>query len=142
MVSQALALVLTGAFLLLALVHVYWALGGRIAWLAAIPEVKARPAFVPSPAVTFAVAVALLLCAGLVSATGGLLPIPVAPFLLTPLGFGLALLLLARAVGDFHLVGFFKRVRGTRFARLDSLLYSPLCLLLAIGLFFLVLQRA
>jgi hypothetical protein len=33
---------------------------------------------------------------------------------------------LARAIRDFHLVGFFKRVRGTRFARLDIVVYQPL----------------
>jgi hypothetical protein len=45
----------------------------------------------------------------------------------------LALVLLLRAVGDFRLVGFFKRIRGSRFARLDTALYSPFCVLLAIG---------
>jgi len=49
--------------------------------------------------------------------------------------FGLALLLLLRAIGDFRLVGFFKTVRGSRFAWLDSALYSPLCLALALGVF-------
>ena len=47
----------------------------------------------------------------------------------------MALLLLLRAIGDFHLVGFFKTVRGSRFAWLDSSLYSPLCLALALGVF-------
>jgi hypothetical protein len=37
-----------------------------------------------------------------------------------------------RSVGDFRLVGFFKRVRGTRFARYDSLLFSPLSLALGV----------
>jgi len=37
-----------------------------------------------------------------------------------------------RAIGDFRHVGFFKRVRGCRFARLDTLAYSPLCTALAL----------
>jgi hypothetical protein len=32
-----------------------------------------------------------------------------------------------RAIGDFRYLGFFKRVTGTRFARADTLIYSPLC---------------
>ena len=32
-----------------------------------------------------------------------------------------------RALGEFKWVGFFKSVRDTRFARLDTWLYSPLC---------------
>jgi hypothetical protein len=38
-----------------------------------------------------------------------------------------------RAVGDFHWIGFFKTVRDTAFGTLDSWVYSPLCLLLAVG---------
>lgn len=45
----------------------------------------------------------------------------------------LALGLAARAIGEFRHVGFFKRVRGTRFARLDTIFCSPLCLALAVG---------
>jgi hypothetical protein len=41
--------------------------------------------------------------------------------------------LLARAVGEFKHVGFFKRVVGSRFATLDTYVYSPLCLALAMG---------
>jgi hypothetical protein len=42
------------------------------------------------------------------------------------LAFGL------RAVGDFRFVGFFKRVRGSVFARRDTWLYSPLCVLIGV----------
>ena len=75
----------------------------------------------------------LLLCAGLVAATGRLLHLGIAPWILTWLSFALAAGLLARAIGEFKYVGFFKRVRGSRFARLDTWIYSPLCLLLALG---------
>ena len=34
---------------------------------------------------------------------------------------------LLRAVGEFRYVGFFKRRHGTRFATLDTWLFSPLC---------------
>jgi catechol 2,3-dioxygenase-like lactoylglutathione lyase family enzyme len=40
---------------------------------------------------------------------------------------------LLRAVGDFRLVGFFKRVRGTPFARWDTRLFSPLCVALGLA---------
>ena len=43
---------------------------------------------------------------------------------------------LLRAMGEFRLVGFFKRVRGTPFAIWDTWLFSPLCLLLALAFFF------
>ena len=36
-------------------------------------------------------------------------------------------------MGDFRTVGFFKKVRATRFAQLDSRIYSPLCAVLSAG---------
>ena len=46
----------------------------------------------------------------------------------------IAILLFARASGDSELVGFFKEVKGSRFARLDTWVYSPLCVVLGAGL--------
>jgi len=39
----------------------------------------------------------------------------------------------ARVVGDLRWFGLFKRMKGTPFAWWDSWLYTPLCLLLALG---------
>ncbi|EGD05771.1 hypothetical protein B1M_04736, partial [Burkholderia sp. TJI49] len=53
------------------------------------------------------------------------------------IGFAIAVLALifaVRAVGDFRYVGFFKRIRGSRFARMDTLCYSPLCAALALSI--------
>ncbi|MTI38603.1 DUF3995 domain-containing protein [Fulvivirga lutimaris] len=44
---------------------------------------------------------------------------------------------LLRSIGDFRYVGFFKSVRTTHFAQLDTTYFSPLCVLLA-GLGFIV----
>jgi hypothetical protein len=44
----------------------------------------------------------------------------------------LAAVFALRAIGDFRYVGFFKRVRNTGFARLDTRAYSPLCAGLAV----------
>jgi hypothetical protein len=46
----------------------------------------------------------------------------------------IALLLFARAIGDSNLVGFFKEVKGSRFARWDTWVYSPSCVVLGAGL--------
>lgn len=130
-----LALALVTAFTVLGLWHVYWAFGGKSFITNAIPEVGGRPAFAPGRLLTALVGAFLMLCAGLVAALSALVPIGDARAVLPWFGYALAAVLLARAVGDFNLVGFFKRKRGSRFARLDSLLYSPSCLLLAAGVF-------
>jgi hypothetical protein len=131
--TTILAFPLIAIFLTLSLWHVYWLLGGCVGRDAAIPEVDGKPVSQPSVVVTFIVAVALALCALLIAATAGFVSLPLSRTVLAWLTRALAGVLLLRAIGDFRLVGFFKRIRDTRFARLDTAVYSPLCLLLAIG---------
>jgi hypothetical protein len=129
-----LPLLLSLVFLILALWHFRMALlpaGGANG--GAVPSVGGKPLFVPSAGATVAVGLLLLGCAGLVAATAGMIPVSVPLRVLHWLSLALALGLLARAIGEFKYLGFFKSVRGSRFASLDTFVYSPLCLLLAIG---------
>ena len=116
----------------LATVHLYWAAGGRVGKEAAIPTRNGVPLLRPSPGITVLVALGLAALAVLVLWRDGALSLPL-PFVIaqftTPLA---ALVFLLRAIGDFRIVGWSKRLRGSRFARLDDILYSPLCLMLAI----------
>jgi Protein of unknown function (DUF3995) len=130
------AITLVAIFSALALLHLYWAAGGRALKLAAIPEIDGRRAFAPSATGTVAVAFALFAAALLTAVASGLLSLPVPSLAIEVPVFALALILFARAIGDFRLVGFFKRVHGSRFARLDTIVFSPLCLALAGGVFF------
>lgn len=131
---------LIAVFVGLALLHVFWALGGRTGWLAALPEVDGRPAFVPSARSAVAVAIVLLLFALLVAAKAGWAPLPIPFSVLRGLNLALALVFLLRAIGDFRLVGFSKRVRGTRFARMDDAVYSPLCVAFCLGVLVVALR--
>jgi Protein of unknown function (DUF3995) len=100
-----------------------------------VPEVGGRPAFTPGRTSTLVIAALLEIAASLVALQGKLFAIGGLPPALIRMGaLGVALVLAARGVGDFRLVGLFKRVRGTRFARLDSRVYVPLCLALATGI--------
>jgi len=126
---------LSSVFLVLALWHFYMAWTPATGVSGAVPSVDGRPLFVPSTRSTTAVGVVLSVFAVLVSGAGGIVTLGLPADLLRWFSFALALGLLARAVGDFRYVGFFKRVRGSKFAKLDSLLYSPLCLALAGGVF-------
>src|SRR4051812_9981130 len=131
--NSALPISVCLVFALLGLWHFYMAFAPSRGQSAAVPSVQGKPLFVPSASATIAVGLMLALFALLVAATAGFVSVAVPRFVLVWLSYGLALGLLARAVGDFRYVGFFKRVRGSRFAKLDTLFYSPLCLLLSIG---------
>jgi hypothetical protein len=117
----------------LGVLHIVWAFGGLTSRLAVVPERDGAPLFRPSRGASLAVALLLLVAAMLVMQQGGALPYLV-PAPLATLGcWTIAMTFTARAVGEFRYLGFFKRVRGTRFARWDTRLFSPLCLALGIG---------
>jgi len=136
MVLLPLALIL--AFALLSLLHAHWACGGIWGRAAAVPERDGRPVFTPSRLACGLVALGLAGCGALVAALAGWLSLPMGHGLRRGSGYAMAILFLARAIGDFRLVGFFKRQQGTRFADLDTRLYSPLCLALSLGVFWLL----
>ncbi|MEM9592897.1 MAG: DUF3995 domain-containing protein [Acidobacteriota bacterium] len=129
--------VLTMIFVVLSLLHVYWALGGRWGLDGALPEAPprpgepGRPVLQPGPILTGAVAVALGAAAVVSAAASGLMETPLPDPLVTAGIWTLAVLFLLRALGDLRYVGFFKRVRGTTFARLDTWLFSPLCVVIS-----------
>lgn len=101
----------------LGVIHLYWAAGGRFGKSATLPTANGKSVLHPTPLITIVVAIGLFAMAALVFERVGL--------------WLIAGIFLLRAVGDFRYIGFFKRVRDSRFARLDTRFYTPLCLLLA-----------
>lgn len=128
---HTLAFIACVIFSILGFWHLYWAFGGSLGKAAAIPEVNGAPAFVPTAIATALVGAALMLFAALIAGAAGLVETPIPRPVLGGFSYGLAIVLFVRAVGEFRLVGFFKRVRGSAFARWDTWVYSPLCLFLS-----------
>lgn len=126
--------------------HLYWALGGRRGFSVSLPQrddglpVLAHRLGWWRPAAG-AVAAALILLGALALAAEGRIALAV------PLGLTRALLaatgaaFILRAIVPTPWTGFFKRIRTTRWARFDSLLYSPLFLLLGGALLAVALSR-
>lgn len=132
MVAGAIAIVI---LLLLAAIHVYWAAGGQAGKAAAVPTAEGRAVIKPSALSAAMVAAGLCVIVAILALridwlklpgfAGGSIFVEVAAWLI-------AAVFALRAIGDFRYVGFFKRVRDSRFARLDTLAYSPLCAVLAV----------
>ncbi|MCX7078041.1 MAG: DUF3995 domain-containing protein [Pseudomonas sp.] len=131
---------IVGIFVLISLIHIYWALGGQVGSDAAVPQVPGKsggeliPAFKPSAFGTLLVAAGLAVIAVLVCLRVGLFASVVSHWTLQWVISAIALLMFARAIGDSNLVGFFKQVGGSKFARLDTWAFSPLCVVLGFGL--------
>jgi hypothetical protein len=129
---KVLTILTTATFASLAALHCYWAAGGQWGLATAIPTVGGRRAFNPSVVACLVVA-ALLAGAALLTyaATGAFKAVVPVWFARTGLAV-VALVFLARSIGDFHLFGFAKTVHATDFAQMDTMLYSPLCVALSL----------
>ncbi len=121
----------------ISLLHVYWACGGRWAMGAVLPEFpnSSKPVFTPTPLMTWAVALAL----GMAGAAVQLERWSPHPVFLAMV-YALAVVFSLRTIGDFRYAGLFKTTRATHFARMDSQIYTPLCMVLASSLWFLALN--
>ncbi|NQZ44819.1 MAG: DUF3995 domain-containing protein [Flavobacteriaceae bacterium] len=112
----------------LAGLHFYWGMFGIMDISAVVPT-DPKTGKVLSPGRLASVAVGLvLLCFTFAIINKALVLITASWFHQLPTFIGLLFLL--RAFGDFRYVGFTKKHRQSKFARLDTRYYSPLCLLL------------
>lgn len=128
------ALTLVALFLLLGALHVYWACGGRFGAGVAIPEVDGKPAFRPGRAATLVVAGLLAGAAAIILLRSGMIPELKAALGLIRLGtWTLCAVFALRAIGNFNTFGFFRIPRDTLFAHYDAVLFSPLCLAIAVA---------
>jgi Protein of unknown function (DUF3995) len=112
--------------------HFYWGIGGQWGAAEAVPSKEnGEKVLNPQILACFVVGFGLLFLAILVACKSNLVAFEL-PFLLSAYALWVVAGLFAlRAMGDFRYVGFFKTIKKTTFGRLDSLYYSPLCLLLA-----------
>ena len=140
--AQVSAFLLLTIFIFLGSLHVYWAMGGKWAVQAAVPEVKGKAAFTPPPLLTLVVAIGLFGFGVLAIVLG--LNESTQPWI-NYLAWGAVGIFGLRAIGDFKYAGFAKLINpravlNTRFARNDTRIYSPLCLLIATLFLLIILQ--
>ena len=121
-------MILTTILLLLALIHIYW-IFGKIGMQQALPtNEKGERLFNPSKLMTFSVAFVLFGIAWI----SYVLDKPHAEWI-NIVGGIVAILFFLRAIGDFKVVGLFKKIKHTEFAKYDTWLYVPLCFIIALG---------
>ncbi|RFS15996.1 DUF3995 domain-containing protein [Emticicia sp. C21] len=119
---------------LISAIHFYWLLGGKWGGDAVLPaSTDGKLALKPRIFETLVVALGLLFMALLhidkVRLIELNLPLWIDAYALRIIAF----IFLIRAIGEFRYVGFFKKIKNTKFAQLDTRFYSPLCLLLSLN---------
>jgi len=114
-------------------IHFYWALGGQFLLDAAIPTKDGKKLLNPGVFLTFLVGFILLGFAFVVW------EIKSEDTIFIYLNWVIATLFGIRALGDFNMVGFFKKIKYTKFALYDTKYFSPLCFVIAVSLMILLL---
>jgi hypothetical protein len=127
-----LGILLAVIFAALGLLHLYWAAGGRWGHGATVPSSGGKRLFSPSLLGTVMVALALLSAMAVILGRIGVWGAFVPAWVFACGVWGISVIFFLRSVGEFKYVGFFKRVRGTKFARWDTWLLSPLCLFISV----------
>lgn len=117
-------------FMMLGFIHFYWAFFGINDVTAVIPT-KSTDDKVLSPGKWATITVGMVLLGfAFIFFNKVFLFMEYAWLDYTAIAIGI--LFLGRAIGDFNYVGFTKRIKNSRFSRLDTNYYSPLCLMLAL----------
>jgi len=129
---------LTNTLILLAIsgIHFFWAFGGHWGADAVIPtntegKTMLKPDIFATLVVAFGIFAMALLHLEKVQSLGLTIPAWINTYGLKII----AGIFLIRAIGEFRYVGFFKKIKETKFATLDTKYYSPLCLILSINAF-------
>lgn len=120
-------------FLMLAVLHFYWAVGGKWGFENALPHSEeGQRVLNPRPVESAIVGLGLLAFGVFYVLRSDFVSINLPGWLATGGSWLIPIIFLLRAIGDFKYVGFFKTITSTNFARLDTYIYSPLCMLVAI----------
>lgn len=139
MITQAIILLNSLIFLLIATIHFYWAFGGKWGAKYAIPskENSEYVLFRPRMIDTIVVAFGFLLIVLVMLNVGNHVHIDLISNFQKSLLWFLAAVFFIRAIGEFRYVGLFKKKKNTLFAQYDTKYYTPLCLWLAISMAYL-----
>jgi hypothetical protein len=127
-------------FIFLGGLHFYWAFDGKWGLEASLPtNPNGNKVFIPNQVSTIFVGFALVSIGIFVLLKNNPKWADALPDFANKWGLlGLAIVFLLRAVGDFRYAGFFKKIKGTKFADFDTKYYSPLCFF--IGVLLLILH--
>ena len=113
--------------------HVYWAVRGVSRTSIALPEADGKPLFIPGRRLTLLVGLVLISAAYVALSRGGVVNPASTGSLTHWVAVAWGVVFVARSIGEFRYVGFFKTVRGSRFASWDTHVFSPLSLLMGLS---------
>ena len=139
MIITILSIILFLIFTVLGTFHFYWLFGGKWGIDKVIPSKNNQEISLSIPKLaTIIVGLVLVLFGFVYLIESKLISVQLPNWTLAFCYWFIPLIFIIRAIGDLKYVGFFKKVKNTKFAKADSKIFSPLCL--AIGLIGILIQ--
>jgi hypothetical protein len=130
---------LISAFLLISAFHLFWGIKGISPHSVFIPSADNKHLFSPSKLSCFLIGLIFLIGAMHILMLEGIIPPLFSQSTMMILNRIISAVFLLRAIGEFRYIGFFKKIRGTRFAKYDDRFFSPLCMAIALCLLLMTL---
>lgn len=130
--TTILSIILFSIFTILAIIHFNWVIGGKWGFDKALPtnekgERILNPRKIDSAIVGFG-----LVGFGLFYLwQSGVIQLDL-PAWVMYVGWLIPAIFILRAIGEFRYIGFFKKIKTTDFGKMDTQLYSPLCLFIGV----------
>ena len=138
--TTVIAIILFLVFVFISSIHFYWSFGGKWGSDAVLPTKDDNNTKVLNPTIlpTLIVAFGLLGFGLFILVMSGLIAFNT-PQWLNKYGLWIiASIFTLRSIGDFNYVGFFKKIKQTKFGKNDTKYFSPLCL--TIGILTIILE--
>ncbi|SHF27179.1 Protein of unknown function [Arenibacter palladensis] len=126
--------ILLGIILIgLGLIHFNWVIGGKFGFSESLPTKESGERVLnPKKIDSAIVGIGLTIFGIFYVLKSGLIEYSLPAWIIKYGSWIIPIIFLLRAIGEFRYVGFFKSIKKTEFGKLDTKLFSPLCL--AIGI--------
>lgn len=127
--SILLSLILIG----LGLIHFNWVIGGEFGFSESLPTKESGERVLnPKKIDSAIVGIGLTIFGVFYILKSGIIDYNLPEWTMKYGSWIIPSIFLLRAIGEFKYVGFFKRVKKTKFGKLDTKFFSPLCLVIGI----------
>ncbi len=133
MIYTVLSITLSTIFITLGIIHFNWVFGGKFGFSASLPTKETGERILnPKKYDSAAVGLALTFFGLFYLVKFHIIDLYLPEWILNYGRWIIPSIFLLRAIGEFKYLGFFKSIQHTEFAKMDTKLFSPLCLLIAI----------
>ena len=115
------------------MIHLNWVIGGKFGYVESLPtKENGERVLNPKKIDSAIIGIGLIAFGIFYMIESGLIEYNLPEWIIKYGSWIIPIIFLLRAVGEFKYVGFFKSVRKTEFGKLDTKLFSPLCLIIGI----------